>query len=195
MRGDSSPILHLRRQKEAESVLELLDKERREIEFQLQASKSSSSRRINHMMEEDLLMPALPVVYYEPKDTSRMNSEELRREKILRRHLKSKFFPSPPPHMLEKLLQKQQRRQDQQQQQQPQQQSPGGKGMKSTRSLMRQRERPWASGLSNSFEDSVEAQKIRNVFLEDSKKCAFHKSPYLQPQARFHTRDPGNLRE
>ena len=34
---------------------------------------------------------------------------------------------------------------------------------------------PQQTGLSNSFEDSVEAQKIRNVFLEDSKKCAFHK--------------------
>lgn len=147
-------------------------------------------------MEEDLLMPALPVFYYEPKDTSRMNSEELRRERILRRHLKSKFFPTPPPHMLEKLLEKQQRRQQQHEppelQQLLQQQQSGGKGTKSARSFMRQRERPWATGSSASFEESVEAQKIRNVFLEDSKKCAFHKSPYLQPQARFHTRDPGN---
>jgi len=161
---------------EAESVLELLDKERKDIELRLHSSKSSVRRKSSKdLLDEDLQMPRIPAVYYEPKDTSRMTQTELRRERLLRRHLKAKFCPSPPEHLLQKMLQR----------------AEGSAAAAAKKS--RPRERPWAqSPYPRPFEETMEARKLRNVFSQDSTKCTIHKSPYLQPQVRFHTRDPGN---
>lgn len=161
---------------ESESVLRLLDKERKDIELRLHSSKSTIRARkgLTDDLDEDLQMPRIPAVFYEPKDTSKMTDRELRRERILRQHLKEKFFPSPPEHVLEKMLRQKE-------------------GATAAAKKSKPRDRPWAqTPFERPFEDTIEGRRLRNAFNKDSTKCSQHKSPYLQPQARFHTRDPGN---
>merc|ERR1719193_3057281 len=124
---------------ESESVLRLLDKERKDIELRLHSSKSTIRARkgLTDDLDEDLQMPRIPAVFYEPKDTSKMTDRELRRERILRQHLKEKFFPSPPEHVLEKMLRQKE-------------------GATAAAKKSKPRDRPWAqTPFDRPFEDTI----------------------------------------